>query len=76
MTDLKKLNYSVFLAIGIGSFVFGIVALYILATDPGGGINWLHGVLSAPILIVIGLHLIYKMQKEGHDIAIVPSRKR
>ena len=76
MTDLRKLNYYVFLWIGVLSFSFGIVTLYLLITSHNtNAAMGIRGVLGGPALTVFGAYLIYTSRKAGRDIEIVPNRE-
>ena len=77
MTDLKKINYYVVLAMSILWLVLGVMGFYILLTSPptGGGM-WLRGVVGAPALTILGLYGLYWVRKEGRDISVVPNREK
>ena len=72
MTDLKKINYYVFLTMGIGSFLFGAWVTYIMIfqVEEINRSYRLRGVFG-PVLAVIGLYVIYQTRKHGKDIARV-----
>ena len=69
MVDPKTLNYYVLLAMGVGSLLLGIYAVYIALfelTSIDSGLQ--PRVLGGPVLIIIGVYLIYFTQKHGRDV--------
>ena len=72
MTDLKKINYYVFLTMGTGAFLLGAWVTYIMLfqwneISPSFRFRGVFG----PFLAFLGLYMIYQTRKHGRNIARV-----